>query len=388
MQLGPSGRPMFMPQRFQISQRGETPQGVDLNLDKFGLSTVDRFHCLPPCSASFEDLEGRVTLGKAFLKCLEEDPDSRLKREDQVLLYKVFNPAVCDRAEEGDAFVPPDPNHEYVARIRNIVKQEQSLISRRKAAFFSAGFEVGNAGADFPRSWTSRFQISHVGKSGPSTTSSRAGLAQLQVTPEFEKHFFTDVAPLAVPEFKEAAEDATLFRIYRIGSLEVRTVQEYCKEEVIGAVFSRSNVNLVSGDVKQALQDGERLIMAKLYVEAVEVQNGSSDSAQRHLDRCHYFIVLETNRANMIVTEKAADGSTSWVVNPKNVEDRMSLSKLLKQRECNTQVTVQQLQNLQSHRQARPGSFAAQKKHAADIMQALYDGSLPTASKPTGWQGL
>lgn len=27
MQLGPSGRPMFMPQRFQLTQRGEMPQG-------------------------------------------------------------------------------------------------------------------------------------------------------------------------------------------------------------------------------------------------------------------------------------------------------------------------------------------------------------------------
>ena len=38
MQLGPSGRPMFMPQRFQLSQRGEMPQGVDLNLDQFNLT--------------------------------------------------------------------------------------------------------------------------------------------------------------------------------------------------------------------------------------------------------------------------------------------------------------------------------------------------------------
>jgi len=231
-------------------------------------------------------------------------------------------------------------------------------------------------------------QISHVGKSGTSTTSSRAGLTQLQVNPDFEKHFFADIAPLAVPEFKEITEDATLFRIYRIGSLEVRTVQEFSKEEVIGAVFSRSNVNLVSGAVKQALQDGERLIMAKLYVEAIDVQDRNSDKAPRHLDKCHYFFVLETNRANMMVTEKAADGSTSWVVNPRNIEDRISLSKLVKQRDCNTQVTVQQLQNLQSHRQGKQGSFAAQKRHATEIMQALYDGSLPTASKPTGWQGL
>lgn len=33
MPLAQSSRPLFMPQRFQLGQRGEMPQGVDLNLD-------------------------------------------------------------------------------------------------------------------------------------------------------------------------------------------------------------------------------------------------------------------------------------------------------------------------------------------------------------------
>ena len=38
MPLAQSGRPMFMPQRFQLGKGPEVPQGVDLNLDKFDLS--------------------------------------------------------------------------------------------------------------------------------------------------------------------------------------------------------------------------------------------------------------------------------------------------------------------------------------------------------------
>ena len=34
MQLGPSGRPMFMPQRFQLTQRGEMPQGASWRVGK------------------------------------------------------------------------------------------------------------------------------------------------------------------------------------------------------------------------------------------------------------------------------------------------------------------------------------------------------------------
>ena len=69
MQVG-SRQPMFMPQRFQLGQRGETPQGVDLNLDKFNLTTPDRMNVvLPACSAGMDPTEGRVTLGRAFLHC-------------------------------------------------------------------------------------------------------------------------------------------------------------------------------------------------------------------------------------------------------------------------------------------------------------------------------
>ena len=39
-------------------------------------------------------------------------------------------------------------------------------------------------------------------------------------------------------------------------------------------------------------------------------------------DHCHYFLVLETNKDNMLVTEKNLDGSVSMVVNPDSLLKR------------------------------------------------------------------
>merc|ERR1711972_454729 len=42
----------------------------------------------------------------------------------------------------------------------------------------------------------------------------------------------------ASPMFEQRAEDGMRFRIYKIGSLQVRTTQEHNGEEAIGMVFS------------------------------------------------------------------------------------------------------------------------------------------------------
>ena len=79
--LAQSGRPLFMPQRFQLGQRAEMPQGVDLNLDKFSLSTEERFvGRLPPCSGGPESMEGRSQLGKSFLAKLASTDLARHER--------------------------------------------------------------------------------------------------------------------------------------------------------------------------------------------------------------------------------------------------------------------------------------------------------------------
>ena len=52
-----------------------------------------------------------------------------------------------------------------------------------------------------------------------------------------------EVIPNATAEFQQVAEDGTTFRIYKLGSLEVRTIQEASKEEQVHQVFSSRAVS-------------------------------------------------------------------------------------------------------------------------------------------------
>ncbi|CAL1172732.1 unnamed protein product [Cladocopium goreaui] len=199
MQLGPTGRPMFMPQRFQLTQKDQ-PQGVDLALDKFDLSSCERFSNMPACSASFDSVEGRITLGKAFLSSLREGSYECLETENVTLLKKVFNPVLADRLSEGKSFIPPDPNLDYVSKLRNLV--QEGALQRQELHYRSMGMKR-MAGMEFPRSWTSRFQLfregrAHVGK--PS-------LVSLQVDEIFKRSLQEDILPTAAPEFTQSTED-------------------------------------------------------------------------------------------------------------------------------------------------------------------------------------
>eukprot|EP00438_Fugacium_kawagutii_P011226 Skav228656 [mRNA] locus=scaffold2369:149724:171604:+ [translate_table: standard] len=205
--LAQSGRPLFMPQRFQLGQRAEMPQGVDLNLDKFALSTEERFvGRLPPCSGGPDSLEGRTLLGKAFLQNLQQQTWPGMKEEHQKLLVDIYNVPQCDRTQEGDCFIPPDPNMEYVTKVRTLVSEEESTRDRRKQRFADKTFSVANPGTDFPRTWTSRFQVETDGHTSR-TTPTKFGLAKLEVDSVFERTLLNDILPMAAPEFNKITED-------------------------------------------------------------------------------------------------------------------------------------------------------------------------------------
>ena len=219
--LAQSGRPLFMPQRFQLGQRAEMPQGVDLNLDKFSLSSEERFvGRLPPCSGGPKSLEARTLLGKAFLQSLQQQAWHGMKSEDQKLLVNIYNVPQCDRTQEGDSFIPPDPNMEYVTKVRALVGEEESTRDRRKQRFADKTFSLANPGVEFPRTWTSRFQVETDGRISQ-TAPTKFGLAKLEVDPVFEQTLLNDILPMAAPEFNKITEDGVAFRIYKIGSLEV-----------------------------------------------------------------------------------------------------------------------------------------------------------------------
>jgi len=359
MQLGPTGKPGFAPSRFQLTQRPaqpapgapEQPQGVDLNLDKFQLSAPDRFAGLQTsCSIELESPEAQCRLGQVFLESLQGDAQG-FKRDDKELLKYVFNASLTDRLTEGDAFVPPDPNFKYVTRIRNLVNEENVIKERRRKRFSDASFVAGHAGPDFPKSWTSEFKVERGLSVGALQTALRTGLVQLQVDAGFKQSLLTDVLPSATAEFEESTEDGVVFRIYRLGCLEVRSIQEPQGPENLAAVFSmRGNGSSAwkagaASKTKAQAADTEKVVRVRKYVEAIDAyseltrsMNGKAAQPAREvespwaslsLDHCQYYVVLETDASNVIVLEKLADGSAPSSVNPENLDDRNSLARLM-----------------------------------------------------------
>eukprot|EP00930_Biecheleria_cincta_P003657 TRINITY_DN104585_c0_g1_i1.p1 TRINITY_DN104585_c0_g1~~TRINITY_DN104585_c0_g1_i1.p1 ORF type:complete len:1011 (-),score=231.74 TRINITY_DN104585_c0_g1_i1:65-3046(-) len=367
MQLGPSGRPMFMPQRFQLSQRGEMPQGVDLNLDQFSLSSADKFAGqLPACGISLDSAEAQVTLGRVFLEKLKQRSYTILDNDKRDLLCGVFNPSMCDRTSDADAFIPPDPSLQYIQKIRSLVQEEKSWLERRKATFCSKSFVVGNAGAEFPRSWTSRFQIAD---SQERAAAMNSALVKLPVDDSFQDFFVSEILPSAAPEFNKATEDGVLFRIYKFGNIEVRTVTEVGEPEKVVAAFS---VRLPAFDFKVGLKcpetfENEALIKVSIYTEAIETRDS------KPLERIRYYVVLETDAGNFVVTEKQADGSISWLVNSKNLQVRNSLAKLVLAREIqDKQLTVSKVRGLTvSHSLRKPATFVDQKRYMRAVVQMV-----------------
>ncbi|CAJ1388163.1 unnamed protein product [Effrenium voratum] len=368
MQLGPTGRPMFMPQRFQLTQKDQ-PQGVDLDLDKFDLTSPEKFASnLPACSASFDSLEGRVTLGKAFLTTLQEGSFESLAPENCALLKQVFN-ILADRTAEGDSFIPPDPNLEYVQKLRNLVQEENTLGKQRKTRFSDKNFTVGMAGMEFPRAWTSRFQLLREGRAYVAKPS----LVSLQVDDIFKRSLLEDILPTAAPEFYKTTEDGMAFRIYRLGRLEVRTVQAPGEDQEILAVFSLRPVDLPShggsNKVRPVLPD-EKFVKGRLYVEALD---GDHKEAAKQLHLCHFYVVLDTEKGNCVVTEKLADGTTTWVVNPSCLEDRNSLAKVMVCLDIRMEkATVRNLQITQeSHSIKSSGASPSERKRYARAIFSL-----------------
>merc|ERR1719210_2151336 len=119
--------------------------GVDLNLDEFNLSA--------PTEVARSDIIARLDEGAdisaAFWMNLEDDVPSMFTEEDRLLLKQVFNPALSDRQDEGDRFIPPDASREYVQRLRSLVLEEQSVQEQRMDLFFNKTFDSENAGPMF-----------------------------------------------------------------------------------------------------------------------------------------------------------------------------------------------------------------------------------------------
>uniref|UniRef100_A0A7S4UXJ1 Uncharacterized protein n=1 Tax=Alexandrium monilatum TaxID=311494 RepID=A0A7S4UXJ1_9DINO len=281
------------------------PQGVDLNLDAFEL---DAGYLAGRC---LQAPEGCPPLGKAFWSEIASagSTTSAFKAEDKKLLQRVFHPHLTDRQDEGDLFAPPDNSLSYVEKLRGLVRAEDAVRQQRREHFLSVGFSAASPGPLFPASWASRFSLAHEnGKAEPQ--------GALQPRPDHKPS--RESLRSAKLEFDGRTEDGTRFRIYRPGSIEVRTIQESEGEEVIGMVFSIAAPARASR--LDGVEDGENIAKVTAYIEGA---TGASTAG-----RC-YYVVLKTQKGNLVVTEKLRDGSVSWEENPHDLEVRNSLAKVI-----------------------------------------------------------
>jgi len=329
------------------------PKGVDLNMDQFNLSAPLEVTAEAPGAA----WGSKDFLGSAFWASLPG-----LEQEDRKLLEEVFNPRLSDRRDEGERFVPPSASVEYVSALRALVKEEATLRQDRQERFCSEDFAMGSPGPLFPSSWAAWGAQRKV--------PAAAAPGRLHARPDYKAEAFK-LLKNAVPVFDDSCEDGMRFRIYQVGSIEVRTTQELDGAEVVGAVFS-SRAATQAPKTEEAwgvVAKVDRIVKVSEYVEAPR----------------RYYIVLETNLGDMIVTEKLANGSVCWVENPEDLEYRNSLAKVVRAVDCSClKISAQDMKSFQAEEENRSGKVTrcACKRYA----HAVYLRALPAREK--SWAAL
>jgi len=328
------------------------PQGVDLSLEQFNLSA--------PIMAGGEvqAQDPNLKIGSSFWSTLAPGSRTGLAEEEKGLLREVFNPHLSDRREDGDAFQPPPTGSTYLQKLKELVEAEHDIKMKRKDHFLSTNFAEDDAGPLFPASWTSTFQ----GQATPGNA--QGGMLQARYDYRAETAAIAGALRTTAPAFDRTAEDGTRYRIYRFGSLEVRTMQEHDGQEEIGAVFSvRSSMTSWGGKWNQSAHDSERIIKATEYVEAALDGKGGYRS----------YVVLETQEGHSIVTEKLPDGMATWQENPKDLEDRGSLAKVVRTVECGADgASVRELKGYQMKETRLFGLEAASPERCGQYAQIVY----------------
>jgi hypothetical protein len=313
----------------------EALQGVDLRLDQFNLSKAKNVS-IETSAGSWRSLSKQgVPLGTSFFTSIDASPQL-FKADDTVFLRNVFNPLLSDRRQEGDLFVPPDATCSYVEKLRGLVKQEESLRHMRTEQFFSTDFVMGDPGPLFPHSWTPSLAVAR------GRTAIPEGLPHgtLQECPEYKAQA-QQVLEKATPIFDKTTEEGLRFRIYRQGSIEIRTTQKPREAEVIGVVFSIRNQHSHLSLKKQALAEGDAISKVTEYVEHNFAPNDDPSSLHRR-----FFLVLETAGGHTVVAERLDSGDFSWSEDPADLDDRRSLAKVTRTQSVTSGMTVQELKLL------------------------------------------
>jgi len=289
-------------------------RGVDLSLDKFDLSAPDQME-----PVDFQSAEACGAIGSAFWAGIDTDSESLFRPEDKALLRDVFNPNLSDRRDEADLFVPPDTSLTYVEGLRRLVKEEAAVMAMRKAHFFSSSFDPAEVGALYPSSWRASFEVQ--GK--------RSHDVVLHERKDYKAAaaVFEQAIKSAVPAFDKVTEEGTRFRIYRFGSVEVRTTQETNSKEEVGVIFSMRTAQQPSENGSWDAE--EPVIKVTEFIQRMDCE-GKPSALPRH----HSYVVLETASGGKVVTERCADGTMVWAQDPADLEDRSSLAKIVRSADC------------------------------------------------------
>lgn len=328
------------------------PRGVDLNLSQFSLDTPQQvvegnWVCEP------QSADACKPLVDAFWSCVDDGKGCAGEEEDLHLLKNIFNPHLSDRRAEGEGFTPPDTSLTYINKLRSLVKEEENVRLQRINHFLSTTFLEDKPGPLFPLSWTESLEISR-----PKVAKKRGGTLRPRTNYSAAAE---QVLKSGSPVFEKETEDGMTFRIYRMGSLEVRTTQPHNGEENVGVIFSVSEKSESPPDHTQT--GPEKIVKVTEYVEKVpaEFQDYRKPDFK-------YYVVLETERGGTIVTEQLGE-TVAWEENVEDLEDRNSLAKVVRTASCREEgVRVQDLRRAKRplHR-LRGGSCRRSQAYATSV---------------------
>jgi len=319
-QHAPTTSRVFGPNQLRaVSMGGVEPRGVDLNLDKFDLSRATMVASEVAVPQVSQDACAAV--GQAFWSNVDEMDGSVFKEEDRILLAELFNRRLSDRRDDGDQFVPPDTSLAYMERIGHLMKEEDTVRVQRKQLFFSKHFEAECPGPLFPSSWKNYIEIERK-------TSSSPDACMLHERPEYtaQQKMFDNVIQSTTPMFDKSSEEGLRFRVYKVGSLEVRTTQELDGKETVGAVFSITS----SGGGPMQRKKGQKVDLT----DTIKKVTTYVERDQQLSSRRRYYVVLETGKEKTIVTEMTDNGVIAWKEDPADLEVRNSLAKVFGTKDC------------------------------------------------------
>jgi len=349
---------------------GVDPRGVDLNLNNFDLSKATRVASEVAAPQVAQD--ACAAIGQAFWSSIDSTDGSVFKEEDRILLAGLFNKRLSDRRDDGDQFVPPDTSVTYMQRIGNLMKEEEAVVAQRKHLFFSKKFVAECPGPLFPSSWKNYIDIERKTSISPDE-------CMLHDRPEYisQPDVFDHVIQSATPVFDKSSEEGVRFRVYKVGSLEVRTTQELDGKETVGAVFSIGP----SGECPMQGKKGQKLDLTDTIKKVTTYVEKDRQSNSRY----RYYVVLETGKDKTIVTEMRADGYFSWKEDPADLEDRNSLAKVFRSKDCGDKaITIGDMRNAL----AKVGASWQHRSHSTGkrYAQCAYNRALAAETQSTEMQ--